>query len=291
MMRCHFNMLGFVINKNKDLNQGLFWKLLESNFDYNFVNEDYQYCVAREYVKMILDCKQNNIPYFINLNRKEGNPEVIDVFCVRQNDLNPKWWEFFKEDIGREIIYITDKSKLINYIDYFIKSENKYFAIKDLVDYAKNIYEEDPFNQRLMNSIEDNNVDFDKFLLDPRSYPKVLIDLIPSRYKQGFSHVEKINYLASPKMDFDFDQEIRVVFNQNKIATISYKVDYEDKPIDQTTIEYCKKMANKYGFKVPFKIWNLDIVKLHDFYHIVEAHFCCNLLGKFKGNQSFNKYL
>ena len=275
-------MLGFVIKKTKDLDEKLFWQFydqgviswIENNYDIE--NEDYKYCVARENIKLVYDCLKNQIPFFIDLNRKEGDPEVQNIFEIKTGQPDVDWHILFKDNLEREVIECNRK-ELPKFIakNYFFKTKHKHYAFKGVDDFLKTNLKNGVEYGKWCYPLEDRNIETSDFLANPINYPEAIVDMLPPCDK----------FLVSPLVDFVLENEIRVVFCGSKVASVSSKHDYKNEAKNNIFFEV---FASKYGSKVPYKIWSVDFHKTKDgYFDIVEAHFDCALLGKFYGNQNY----
>lgn len=284
LLHIFYKMLGIKIRKSRDLKEDLFWNVFDQGVvhwiekNYMQENEDYSYCVVREYIKLVYDAITYNIPFFIDLNRKEGNPEVSCIFDIKNDIPNPRmeWFELFKSDLKRDIIQCPRK-ELSQYIikNYFFKSKEKGFAYKGIDDFIEKL---GGHYGKWCYPLEDRGVSVNNFLSNPISYPEALVDMLPPCEE----------FLVSPLQDFSWDKEIRVIFCGKKVASIASKHDYKNQ-YPEGLKEYAKYFAEKYSDKVPYLIWSVDFHPIKNDFDIVEAHLYCGLLGKFYGNQNFEK--
>jgi hypothetical protein len=274
-------MFGFVIKKSRDLDEKLFWNFYDQGViswienNYRVKNEDYKYCVAREYIKLVFDCITKNIPFFIDLNRKEGNPNVENIFNVKTGQPEIDWHILFKDNLEREIIE-CNRAELPKFIakNYFFKTKNKSYAFKGVEDFVKSHIKDNCYGKWCY-PLEDRNIEIDDFLKSPINYPEAIVDMLPPCNE----------FLVSPLVDFVWKNEIRVIFCGSKVVSVASKHDYENKARNNRFFEV---FALKYGAKVSYKIWSVDFHKTKDgYFDIVEAHLNCELLGKFFGNQDY----
>jgi len=274
--------LGFIIKKSKDLDEQLFWQIYDAGViswienNYSVENEDYKYCVVRENIKLVYDCLKNNIPFFIDLNRKEGNPDVVNIFDVKTGQPEIDWHILFKYELKREIIE-CDREELSKFIarNYFFKTKHKHYAFKGVDDFLKRQLGNGVEYGKWCFPLENKNIEIKDFLANPKNYPEAIVDMLPPCDK----------FLVSPLVDFNIEDEIRVIFCGSKVVSIASKHDYWNTAKRDKFFYY---FAKKYGSKVPYKIWSVDFHEAEDGYDIVEAHFHCALLGKFFGNQNHN---
>lgn len=257
-------MWGFKITKNLINNEKLFWHVFD-NFNYDFINEDYNYCVARQFVKMIKDCKQYNIPYYVDLEKKLGDASVESVFDINKKE-NVEWWNIF--EIKRNIKCVSKSELIKNYLksDYFIKSLRKGFSTKNIIK---------SLNQIIYNSYG-----------QCETYEEALNSLCYGFGNGSSNTLLHDKFLVSDLVDFNPANELRVVFVGNRIHSIASKTDYENSAvITKELLKKLKKIVNKYEYFST--IWNVDIDSKS--LEIVEVHSYCEKLGFFYGNQNYNK--
>jgi hypothetical protein len=273
--------LGFIIKKCQDLDEKLFWQFYDQGViswienNYHIENEDYKYCVARENIKLVCDCLKYQIPFFIDLNRKEGDPEIENIFEIKTGQPEIDWHILLKNDLKRNVIE-CNREELPKFIarNYFFKTKLKHYAFKGANDFVKRQLKNGKEYGKWCYALEDRNIKIENFLANPINYPEAIIDMLPPCDK----------FLVSPLVDFNLENEIRVIFCGSKVASIASKHDYKNIAMRAKFFYY---FAKKYGSKVPYKIWSVDFHKCKDGYDIVEAHFDCALLGKFFGNQNY----
>jgi len=275
------NMIGFVIKKSKDLNEKLFWQIYDEGViswienNYLIENEDYEYCVVRENIKLVYDCLKNNILFFIDLSRKEGDPSIINIFDIKTGESEIDWHILFKDDLKREVIE-CNREELSKFIakNYFFKTKHKHYSFKGVNDFVKTQLKSGAEYGRWCYPLEDRNIETSDFLANPINYPEAIVDMLPPCDK----------FLVSPIVDFEFENEVRVIFCGSEVVCVASKHDYKNIAKNNRFFEV---FALKYGAKVPYKIWSVDFHEIENEYDIVEAHFHCDLLGKFYGNQNY----
>jgi hypothetical protein len=274
---------GVIIKKSKDLKEDLFWSFYDQGVvewidkNYTTENEDYSYCVARENMKLIYDAVKYKIPFFVDLKRKEGDANISCIFDIKNNVPDIEWFDLFREDLKREVVQCSRK-ELAQYIakNYFFKSKEKGFSCKGVNDFVSKL-PTGTYGQWCY-PLEDRGISSEDFLSNPIAYPEAVVDMI--RIHQEF--------LVSPLQDFSLDKEIRVIFCGSEVASVASKHDYKNE-LPAGIENYAEYFAKKYGEKVPYLIWSVDFHPVKDGFDIVEAHFHCDLLGKFYGNQDFKK--
>ena len=91
--------IGFKIRPTRDLKQEVLLTELSGDYQntvqwvkdkYHIENENYAYCVARETIKLIADCLENNIALNIDLTPKFTflwNENTQNIFDVQNNDV------------------------------------------------------------------------------------------------------------------------------------------------------------------------------------------------------------
>lgn len=270
---------GIVIKKTRDLKEDLFWSFYDKGviewIDKNYMieNENYSYCVARENMKLVYDAIKCNVPFFIDLNRKNGNQDIENIFDIKLRD-NIEWFELF-EEIKRPV-KLCKRSELANHLNNqtFFKSKEKGFHFKGIQDFIKKTCY-DTYGKWCY-PLEDRNIDIDDFFRNPLNYKEAIIDMLPPCEE----------FLVSSIIDFDFEKEIRVIYCGNEIVSAASKHDYKNEAKEDN---FFIELGKKYGNKVPYLIWSVDFHPVRDGFDIVEAHFHCDLLGKFYGNQDFRK--
>lgn len=276
-------VFGIVVKKSKDLNEDLFWQIydqgaiswIENNYDVE--NEDYKYCVARENIKLVYDCLKNQIPFFIDLNRKEGDPEVQNIFEIKTGQPEIDWHILLKNDLKRDVIE-CNREELPKFIakNYFFKTKHKHYAFKGVNDFVKTNLKNGVEYGRWCYPLEDRNIGIKDFLANPVNYPEAIVNMLPPCDK----------FLVSPLVDFNFENEIRVMFCGTEVVSLASKHDYKNEAKENS---YFTEFGKKYGNKSPYLIWSVDLHPIENGFDIVEAHFHCDLLGKFYGNQDFKK--
>ena len=177
-------MLGFVIKKTKDLDEKLFWQFYDQGAiswienNYHVENEDYKYCVARENIKLVYDCLKNQIPFFIDLNRKEGDPEVQNIFEIKTGQPEIDWHILLKNDLKRDVIK-CNREELPKFIakNYFFKTKHKHYAFKGVNDFVRRNLKNGAEYGKWCYPLEDRNIKTSDFLANPINYPEAIVDM------------------------------------------------------------------------------------------------------------------
>lgn len=312
---------GFILHNSRCLDENLLLSELDGNYfnapkwvenKYFTENEDYKYCVVREKIKLISDCINHNIPLYIDLSKKaliNTNNQVNNICLEKQAEVKYTdflWVSLFESDLNRNIKVVSQIeaiNELIARTKIFMKSGKKGFSRvfslkKDFNNIDTQLLEvmESSYGKHWY-AFEDYNftptVKGIKILKEKVGLEKYLQMAINSICIARLGHFDSENVIISDVRPFKTENEFRCIFVENKIHSISERIDYpiysKHKEAYKIVENYCIYLAEKYYKKVPYKIWNVDICLVDNKPEIVEAHLSTEMLGHFLHNQDYYK--
>lgn len=322
--KCFKNMSIFslTLNKTRDLNENLLLNELDGDYfnapkwvekKYSTENEDYEYCVVREKIKLISDCINHNIPLYIDLSKQaliNTKTKPFNICLQKQAEVKYTdflWVSLFESDLNRNIKVVSQSEAINAMIErkkIFMKSGKKSFSrVFSLEEDFNNIDEqllevmESSYGKHWY-AFEDYNfiptVKGIKILKEKVGLEKYLQMAIKSICIATLGHFDQGNVIISDVRPFKTKNEFRCIFVGNKIHSISERIDYQiyskqDEEAYKIVENYCIYLAEKYYKKVPYKIWNVDICLVDNKPEIVEAHLSTEMLGHFLYNQDYYK--